>query len=126
MKPSELKVVPHEYSNKLDNSEGGETNKISKNKNNLLILEGYDDQSKDIIQIQTTSELDNKSKESQVNKSLIKSRGIFVKMCKEIMNIPLISGVISIILTVIPGLNDFITNKDMIFYKTFLGTNILN
>jgi hypothetical protein len=67
MKPSEVKVVPHEYSNKLDNSEGGETNKISKNKNNnLLILEGYDEHSRDMIQIQTSSDLENRSKPFQV------------------------------------------------------------
>ncbi len=46
---------------------------------------------------------------------------MFLKICKEIMNIPLISGVISIILTVIPKLNELFTNKDGVFSKTFLG-----
>lgn len=69
MKPSEVKVIHNEYSNKLDHSEGGETHKISKNKNNnnnLLIFEGFDENSRDVIQIQTSSDLENRVKQSQV------------------------------------------------------------
>jgi len=44
------------------------------------------------------------------------------KMLKEMINIPLISGVVSILLTVIPYLNTFVTKKDWIFYKTFVDS----
>ena len=46
------------------------------------------------------------------------------KICKEMLNVPLMCGVISILLTIIPFINTFVTNKDWVFYKTFAGIYI--
>ena len=45
----------------------------------------------------------------------------YKRVCKEMINIPLVSGLISIILTIIPYVNTFVTRKDWVFYKTLVG-----
>jgi Mg2+/citrate symporter len=121
MKPSEIRHPSH---SNVDQSDKLESYKISKiKKNNLLISEGDSEHNRDEIQLES-SDINNMRNiviPQNVSTRMIYNYQMLSKICKEILNVPLVCGVVSIILTIIPYANTFFTNKDWVFYKTFAG-----